>query len=75
MNAERTGFEPVMEISPHTGLANRRYRPLSHLSKSLLASGRVFLRRREPFPETLEVQILPGISGSVKRPPGISTIA
>src|SRR5262249_39674981 len=33
--AERTGFEPVVEFYPHTGLANRRYRPLSHLSKVL----------------------------------------
>ena len=32
--AERTGFEPVVEFYPHTGLANRRYRPLSHLSGS-----------------------------------------
>ncbi len=30
---ERTGFEPVDELSPVTGLANRRFRPLSHLSK------------------------------------------
>src|SRR5262249_33027374 len=31
-SAERTGFEPVVECYPHTGLANRRFRPLSHLS-------------------------------------------
>ncbi len=31
--AERTGFEPVDGCYPVTGLANRRYRPLSHLSK------------------------------------------
>lgn len=30
--AERTGFEPVMPVSRHTGLAIRRFRPLSHLS-------------------------------------------
>src|SRR5262249_60630196 len=30
--AERTGFEPVEGCYPLTGLANRRYRPLSHLS-------------------------------------------
>src|SRR4051794_8188451 len=30
--AERTGFEPVDGCYPVTGLANRRYRPLSHLS-------------------------------------------
>jgi hypothetical protein len=30
---ERTGFEPVVGFNPYTGLANRRYRPLSHLSK------------------------------------------
>ncbi len=33
IKAERTGFEPVMEVSPHTGLAIRRFRPLSHLSE------------------------------------------
>ena len=33
--AERTGFEPVVGSYPDTGLANRRYRPLSHLSKSI----------------------------------------
>jgi hypothetical protein len=31
--AERTGFEPVEGCYTLTGLANRRYRPLSHLSK------------------------------------------
>ena len=35
-STERTGFEPVMECYPHTGLANRRYRPLSHLSRANL---------------------------------------
>lgn len=35
-DAERTGFEPVMQCYPHTGLANRRYRPLSHLSGAVL---------------------------------------
>ena len=29
---ERGGFEPPMGFDPHNGLANRRYRPLSHLS-------------------------------------------
>ena len=31
-NAERSGFEPEMPVSRHTGLAIRRFRPLSHLS-------------------------------------------
>jgi hypothetical protein len=30
---ERTGFEPAVRFDPYTDLANRRYRPLSHLSK------------------------------------------
>ena len=30
--AERTGFEPAEGSYPFTGLANRRFRPLSHLS-------------------------------------------
>ncbi len=30
--AERGGFEPPMGFDPHNGLANRRFRPLSHLS-------------------------------------------
>ena len=30
--AERSGFEPEMPVSRHTGLAIRRFRPLSHLS-------------------------------------------
>src|SRR5882724_689909 len=34
--AERAGFEPADRISPITDLANRRFRPLSHLSGTLL---------------------------------------
>ena len=30
--AERGGFEPPRPVSQSNGLANRRYRPLSHLS-------------------------------------------
>ena len=30
---ERTGFEPAVGGEAYTGLANRRFRPLSHLSK------------------------------------------
>jgi hypothetical protein len=30
---ERTGFEPAVGYNPYTGLANRRFRPLSHLSR------------------------------------------
>jgi hypothetical protein len=32
--AERTGFEPAEGFNPFTDLANRRFRPLSHLSNS-----------------------------------------
>jgi hypothetical protein len=33
--AEREGFEPSVEaLVPYNGLANRRFRPLSHLSTS-----------------------------------------
>jgi hypothetical protein len=45
--AERTGFEPVEQCYPLTGLANRRFRPLSHLSGNRKSSGPV---RRRPFP-------------------------
>lgn len=31
--AERTGFEPAVRFDPYIGLANRRFRPLSHLSQ------------------------------------------
>jgi hypothetical protein len=31
--AERTGFEPAVGCYPYTDLANRRFRPLSHLSR------------------------------------------
>jgi hypothetical protein len=30
---ERGGFEPPKPVSQFNGLANRRYRPLSHLSR------------------------------------------
>src|SRR5213594_2107183 len=30
--AERGGFEPPIGFNPYNGLANRRFRPLSHLS-------------------------------------------
>ena len=32
MNAERGGFEPPVGLKPYTDLANRRIRPLCHLS-------------------------------------------
>ncbi len=35
LQAERSGFEPEMPVSRHTGLAIRRFRPLSHLSDTL----------------------------------------
>jgi hypothetical protein len=33
--AERGGFEPPVRFYPYNGLANRRIRPLCHLSKLL----------------------------------------
>ncbi len=30
--AERAGFEPAVRVTPYYDLANRRFRPLSHLS-------------------------------------------
>ena len=39
IEAERTGFEPVMPVSRHTGLAIRRFRPLSHLSERVRDDG------------------------------------
>ena len=44
--AERGGFEPPVQFYPYNGLANRRFRPLSHLSgsrhatKTIRASGK-----------------------------------
>ena len=37
---ERGGFEPPKPVSQFNGLANRRYRPLSHLSRSGIARDR-----------------------------------
>ncbi len=34
--AERGGFEPPIRFNPYNGLANRRFRPLSHLSIKLI---------------------------------------
>jgi hypothetical protein len=43
--AEREGFEPSVEaLVPYNGLANRRFRPLSHLSE------RLFILRCELLP-------------------------
>jgi Phage integrase family len=38
LEAERGGFEPPKPVSQFNGLANRRYRPLSHLSRSATSS-------------------------------------
>src|SRR5258705_3386869 len=40
--AERGGFEPPERFNPFNGLANRRFRPLSHLS----CPGGIFYRRK-----------------------------
>ncbi len=42
--AERTGFEPAVRFDPYIGLANRRFRPLSHLS-GCLGEGELVPRR------------------------------
>jgi integrase len=49
--AERTGFEPVNRLSPVTGLANRRYRPLSHLSGVRRPAAPWSWRPHHPFPK------------------------
>jgi hypothetical protein len=36
--AERGGFEPPVRFNPYNGLANRRIRPLCHLSNQLITS-------------------------------------
>ncbi len=40
--AERQGFEPWEELSPLNDLANRRFRPLSHLSAVEFSSKAVY---------------------------------
>ncbi len=49
MNAERTGFEPVKSLSTLTGLAIRRFRPLSHLSEGSHSSDQVYVFARLGF--------------------------
>jgi hypothetical protein len=46
---ERTGFEPADRVAPVTDLANRRFRPLSHLSR--WCDGRTRLCPRRTFLE------------------------
>jgi hypothetical protein len=62
---ERTGFEPVVGCNPYTGLANRRYRPLSHLSRPLLdpalAWGYVATRSNAANPCCLRVPLSLGV--------------
>src|SRR5438874_2137315 len=60
---ERTGFEPVIGFYPYTGLANRRYRPLSHLSKH---------HHKSRLPKTLSI---PALCKGVGRPDIHSTAA
>ena len=36
--AEKGGFEPPVRFYPYNGLANRRFRPLSHLSAERYSS-------------------------------------
>ncbi len=40
--AETTGFEPAEGFDPFTDLANRRFRPLSHVSGSIFIDFRQF---------------------------------
>jgi hypothetical protein len=37
--AERVGFEPTVQFNPYDDLANRSFRPLRHLSLTLLFKG------------------------------------
>ena len=43
--AERGGFEPPVRFNPYNGLANRRFRPLSHLS----VHGQIGTNKTKPF--------------------------
>ena len=40
--AERGGFEPPIQFYPYNGLANRRFRPLSHLSIQRTSDHRLY---------------------------------
>src|SRR5688500_162594 len=51
ISAERTGFEPAVQFDPYTGLANRRFRPLSHLSEQaalILGTHKILRVSQEP---------------------------
>jgi hypothetical protein len=48
--AERGGFEPPVRFNPYNGLANRRFRPLSHLSYKYL---QLFQQTRLTFADLL----------------------
>ncbi len=50
--AERSGFEPEKPVSRLTGLAIRRFRPLSHLSGSWIVQ-QVRAPKREPEPASI----------------------
>ena len=49
--AERGGFEPPVRFNPYNGLANRRFRPLSHLSVYAVNTG-VIAHSKPPKPRT-----------------------
>lgn len=67
LGAERTGFEPVVEFNPHTGLANRRFRPLSHLSKTCNESGPHFKSNRSSGAEEQQEDSAPVRPGPPNR--------
>src|ERR1700722_7977751 len=62
--AERRGFEPPVEVSPYDGLANRCFRPLSHLSARFLEHFRKMVTHKPGEGETI-------CCGSPEGPPNV----
>jgi hypothetical protein len=58
--AEREGFEPSVQVSPYDGLANRWFKPLTHLSKvdriTTLIGGYCWRRVRDSNPRWVSPQ-------------------
>ena len=77
--AERGGFEPPVQFYPNNGLANRRFRPLSHLSnhstdygptlRPIKAKFRTFCLRDTFFLDTRQPRwtASPGLPGKITR--------
>src|SRR3954452_17254004 len=58
--AEREGFEPSMQVTPHGGLANRCTRPLCDLSIAAAAGILSWALRATELAETDDVDAFPG---------------